>query len=72
MHGNMDNLISKISESLPPVFTRKVASENLGGLIGPRSLANIDHSATKFKVGKKILYERESFIEWLKNHYQLG
>lgn len=71
MQTDMNNLIAKISETLPPVFTRKVAAQSLGGLVGPRTLANIDHGAVKFKVGKKVLYEKEAFIKWLAEHYNL-
>jgi hypothetical protein len=76
MHQDMVFFVEKISESLPPIFTRSVAVSNLGGLLGAKTLANIDNKGkgptSKIRMGKKVLYERDSFIEWLKQYYKLS
>ena len=76
MHQDMIFFVEKISESLPPIFTRSVAVSNLGGLLGAKTLANIDNKGkgptSKIRMGKKVLYERDSFIEWLKQYYKLS
>ena len=76
MHQDMTFFVEKISESLPPIFTRSVAVSNLGGLLGAKTLANIDNKgkgpSSKIRMGKKVLYERDSFIDWLKQYYKLS
>jgi hypothetical protein len=58
--------------NMPPVFSREEASKLLGGLISANSLRNLDcqHKGpdTKVRIGKKVLYERDSFINWLKKY----
>lgn len=75
MQSDMESIVVKISESLPPVFTRSVAVSNLGGLLGAKTLANIDNRgegpSSKVRMGKKVLYERDAFIDWLKRYYKL-
>lgn len=64
-------ILEVIEKQLPPVFDRHTASKILGGILTPKTLSNADTSGTgpsvKVKIGKKIAYERDSFIEWLKN-----
>lgn len=64
-------MLDVIEKQLPPVFDRKTASRLLGGILSPKTLSNADATGTgptvKIKIGKKIAYEREAFIEWLKN-----
>lgn len=75
MQSDMESIVVKICESLPPVFTRSVAVSNLGGLLGAKTLANIDNRgegpSSKVRMGKKVLYERDAFIDWLKRYYKL-
>lgn len=63
-------LLEVIEKQLPPVFDRHTASKILGGILSPKTLSNSDATGTgpsiKVKIGKKIAYERDSFIEWLK------
>ncbi|MBR4605390.1 MAG: hypothetical protein IKO41_04115 [Lachnospiraceae bacterium] len=58
-----------LRESLPPVFTRKFASQITGGLFSAKALSNLDSAgkgpSKKAMCGKAILYEKENFIEWL-------
>jgi hypothetical protein len=58
---------------MPPVFTRQEASRFLGGLFTPESLRNLDCSLkgpqVKHRIGKKICYEKDSFLSWLRNYH---
>lgn len=62
MHQDMMLFVDKISESLPPIFTRSVAVSNLGGLLGAKTLANIDNRGngptSKIRMGKSSLRAR--------------
>jgi len=75
MKSDMTTVLTMIHQSLPPFFTRDVAADKLGGLLGAKSLANIDcrgqGPGTKVRMGKKVLYERENFVDWLKQYYKL-
>ena len=54
-----DDFFSGLRDSLPPVFTRKKASELTGGLFSPRALSNMDSAgrgpSKKVMSGKTIL-----------------
>ena len=64
------DFFSGLRDSLPPVFTRKFASEITGGLFSAKALSNMDSAgrgpSRKVMSGKTILYEKEDFIDWLK------
>ncbi len=59
-----------IENSLPPIFTRQTASMAIGGLISPKTFANLDSKGqgppVKKKLGTKVAYERDSFVTWLR------
>ncbi len=59
-----------IEDSLPPIFTRQTASMAIGGLISPKTFANLDSKGqgppVKRRLGTKVAYERESFVTWLR------
>lgn len=69
--GNFDAFFEHINDNLPMIFDRETAAKTLGGILGKKTLANADAAgngpAVKLKIGKKIVYERASFIEWLKS-----
>lgn len=60
-----------LTQELPPVFSRETASRLMGGILTPKTLSNIDGlgngPSVKVRLGKKIGYEKHSFIEWLRN-----
>ena len=62
---------SALEKALPPVFTRKTASEAIGGLISPKTMSNDDAlgrgPSGKVRVGNKVGYEKASFLHWLKS-----
>ena len=59
-----------IEQALPPVFSRKVASQAIGGLLSVKTMANLDAErlgpSVKVKIGSRVGYERDSFMTWLK------
>ncbi len=63
-------VIEEIGRNWPDCFSREKASELVGGVISPRSLANLDclglGPERRLRVGRKIVYTRESFVEWFK------
>lgn len=66
----LDTFFSHLSEQLPPVFDRKTISNKLGSILSVKTLSNADSNGTgpkiKIKLGKRVVYERDDFIEWLK------
>jgi hypothetical protein len=60
-----------IESELPPVFTRRTASQAVGGLISAKTMANLDAlqqgPSVRVNIGsRRVGYERDSFIQWLK------
>ncbi len=62
-------IIEKLEETLPVVFGRTEVEKLLPGIINSKTLANLDSAgtgpATYYKQGRKVFYERETFLEWL-------
>ncbi len=69
-----ENIYQRLEKNLPPIFTRKTASQAIGGLISAKTLANLDSLGLgpirKVKIGLKVGYEREDFIAWLKQRIE--
>ena len=68
------NLIEKLKQSLPQVFGRTAIEELMPGLINPKTLANlssIGQGPQTFKQGRKVFYERDSFLEWLEKRIRV-
>jgi hypothetical protein len=63
------NLRDKLMTALPPLFTRETAAKLTGRLLAPGTLANLDCKGEgpggKVQLGRRIGYERTSFVEWL-------
>jgi hypothetical protein len=62
----MTDLKKQLAE-LPLIFGRKAIEELMPGIISSKTLSNL-HSLGRgpqfFKIGRRVFYERESFIEW--------
>lgn len=62
---------SKIGRDWPDCFTRKTAEKLTGGGVDARTLANMDSLGQgvpgRFKLGRKTMYLKEPFLEWLKS-----
>jgi len=61
---------SQLAESWPsPIVARESIREFSGGLLHPRTMANLDSKkqgpAGRFRVGRKIAYPTVSVVEWL-------
>lgn len=60
--------LSTLYRTLPPAFSRQEASKLFCGLYTSGSLANLDSQGKgpkTIKLGRKVVYIREDFIEWL-------
>lgn len=71
MHSAIINeVVSKLEEKLPDIVSRKIISQMTGGLYTTSSLANMDSlglgPTEKFKIGKKVVYPKDSFLNWLR------
>ena len=66
-------VIASLRDSLPAVFTREEAAKNLGGLLSAKTLANYDAQGigpcVKQRIGKKVVYDRETFLTWLESRF---
>jgi hypothetical protein len=65
------DFIERLRETLPAVFLRSKVSELTGGIISSGYLANLDSLGKgppkeSFGPQERALYERESFVDWLK------
>ena len=61
-------LIEKMRETLPAAFGRTAVDQLLPGVLSSKTLANLDSAGEGpeyFKHGKKVIYERDSFLAWL-------
>jgi hypothetical protein len=65
-------IFKKLSKTLPDFFTRQEASKHLAGLFKANTLRNIDCKGCgpklKQRIGRKVLYERSDFVDWLKDY----
>lgn len=65
----VDPFYDRLRQQLPDYFTRSVFCEHVPGLWTPKRLANIEALGkgckTKKRLSGKVVYEKESFIEWL-------
>ena len=63
-----DHIIESLRQNLPPVFNRRTAQSVLGHIISARTLANLDSlkkGPPKMYLSKNVVYERDSFLNWL-------
>jgi len=68
-------ILEQLSSFLPPVFTRREICKSLGGLLTPGGLANLDSAGAgppRVRAGRAVLYERASFLEWLRKRFSEG
>jgi hypothetical protein len=61
---------NELSQTLPPIFSRHVASQAIGGLISEKTMSNEDSlgcgPSVRMTIGNRVAYERDSFLEWLR------
>lgn len=63
-------LIEQLRQTLPPIWDRKNTGELTGGAVHPRTLTNQmsrgEGPGGTYRIGgKKVIIEREAFLEWL-------
>lgn len=55
--------------SLPPLIPRRRVADLTGGLVHPKTLANLDNLGKgpkeRLKLGRCIAYPKRSFVDWL-------
>ena len=62
------HLLEQFAKEFPPIIARTEVGRLTGGLISPRTMANLDSKRLgprKIKFGKKVAYSRDSFILFL-------
>jgi hypothetical protein len=71
---NQNPLIEKLRLELPFCFTRNQVNDLTGGVINSKTLANLDSlkkGPARFRVGRLVTYERETFLDWLEARMQV-
>jgi hypothetical protein len=62
----MTDLLSRMD--FPALFPRVAVGRLTGGIIQPKTLANLDSlglgPSKRWRVGRRVFYERDSFMEW--------
>lgn len=70
-----EQLFKKLENTLPAVFSRQEAARQLGYAISAKTLANLDAKglgpSQKLHIGGKVAYEKENFLEWLKERIKI-
>ena len=57
-----------LAKELPPLIARDHVDRLLGGVISPKSLANLDslgEGPKRMRMGRKVVYRTVDFLEWL-------
>jgi len=69
--------LSCLMANLPPIVARNKIEHYLPGLFSRRYMQNLDSQGRgpkKFKIGAKVVYQREDLLAWLigKIHYDVS
>lgn len=66
--------LTRIADKLPPVIARKEVARILGGIIAPKTLANLDSLGegpkARFKIGRNVAYITADLLAWLEERAQ--
>lgn len=69
--ANVQEYLDKVKKELSPYCTRQEVCDALGGKLSPKTLANLDSRKEgppdRITVGRKVMYKKDTFIEWLAN-----
>lgn len=67
----MSEFIASLEEKLPAVIARKQVGSLTGGILHPKTMANLDSLGQgpdkRWRLGRTVFYERDSFIKWLRS-----
>ncbi len=68
LNKKKEQLRQKLLKELPPVLSRSEAERLTGRVVRATSLRDLDFRGKgpkeKFRRGRKVVYEREVFVEW--------
>lgn len=72
----MNEIFKKMVAAWPaPVVARSEVSRFSGGILNPRSLANLDSKgvgpANRFRVGRKVCYPTTELADWMQSRVEL-
>ncbi|WP_419780314.1 hypothetical protein [Maridesulfovibrio sp.] len=65
-----DTFFKNLLAELPPIIPRKELPKYLGNLISVGYMANLDsagHGPESRRIGGHVVYERDSFVQWLES-----
>lgn len=65
----MQDAFSDLESSLPALIARSEVARLTGGVVNPRTLANLDSEGRgpqRVRIGKKVAYPRGPFVAWLR------
>jgi hypothetical protein len=72
MYSERNDFFDGLEKNMPEIFSRQEASKLIGNILSSDTLRNLDSKKLGPKmtkqIGKKVCYEKRSFIEWLKNY----
>lgn len=68
-------LLEKLKEELPPIMARKNLGRLTGGMLHPRTIANLDAEnrgpSGKIRIGRKVGFTRDGILDWLDQNMEL-
>ena len=71
---DLPSIFHRLYMTTPEIVTRKTLSELSGGIVSPKTLANLDTQnrgpTGRVLWGKKVVYPRDEAILWLYNYTQ--
>lgn len=71
--NSIQRVVESLRQSLPVAWPRTHTPRLTGGLYSAQTLANFDSQKKgppHTKMGKRVIYERESFLQWLEEKMQ--
>lgn len=68
-------VVARLRKELPPIWERTQTDELTGGVVKARTYANLQslkQAPKGFRVGRKVVIEREAFLYWLESRLTHG
>jgi hypothetical protein len=73
MYSERYDFFAGLEKNMPEIFSRQEASKMIGNILSSATLNNLDSKKLGPKnlkqIGKKVCYEKHSFIDWLKSYH---
>lgn len=67
-NSTVDAILEGLERTLPPTWPRAKTPALIGGIYAAQTFANADSQGTgpaRAVVGRKVIYEKTSFLAWL-------